>query len=79
MFDKLKVELNSLLQDENIAIDEIFYKKGRPNTLNVVITSSDVIDIDTVVKVTKMINPVIDKMDLIKDNYVLDVYSKERK
>ena len=79
MFDKLKVELNSLLQDENIAIDEIFYKKGHPNTLNVVITSSDVIDINTVVKVTKMINPVIDKMDLIKDNYVLDVYSKERK
>ena len=40
--------------------------------------SDNVIDIDTIVKATKIISPIIDEKDFIKESYVLDVSSKEK-
>ena len=36
------------------------------------------IDLDTIVAATEVINPIIDKLDLIDDSYILDIVSKEK-
>jgi ribosome maturation factor RimP len=36
------------------------------------------LDIDAIVEATHIINPIIDKLDLIQEEYVLDISSKER-
>ena len=36
------------------------------------------IDLDTIVEATHIINPIIDKLDLPIEDYILDCISKER-
>ena len=36
------------------------------------------LDLDTVVEATNIINPILDEADLIKEEYILDISSKER-
>lgn len=36
------------------------------------------LDLDTVVEATNIINPILDEADLIKEEYILDISSRER-
>lgn len=36
------------------------------------------LDLDAVVEATNIINPILDDADLIKDEYILDISSRER-
>ena len=38
----------------------------------------DGLDLDAVVEATNIINPILDDADLIKDEYILDISSRER-
>ncbi|MDO4369254.1 MAG: hypothetical protein Q4C29_01815 [bacterium] len=71
----MKEELEKSLKDKNIWIDKLEYKKGE---LNIILDSSDVLDIDKIVEATKIINKVLDEKDYIKEKYMLDVSSKEK-
>ena len=71
--EKIKKVLEEELIKEGLRIDEISYKN---HELSVVIDSDDVITIDMIVKATKIINPILDKHDFIKEKYTLDVMSK---
>ena len=42
------------------------------------IDSSDTIDVKKIVEATKIINPLIDELDLINEEYILDVYGKSK-
>ena len=54
-------------------LDEVLYvKEDGQNFLRVVIDKEGVIDIDDCICVTKKINPIIDKLDPIEENYILD-------
>ncbi len=56
-------------------------KEGRDNYLRVVIDSydkDDIINIDRVVEATKIIDPILEKADLIKGEYILDIYAKSK-
>ena len=56
-------------------------KEGKDTYLRVVIDShkkEDIINIDRVVEATKIIDPIIEKADLIKGEYILDVYAKSK-
>ena len=46
--------------------------------LKIVLDKVNGIDLDTIVEATNVINPIIDKLDLIEEEYVLDISSKER-
>ncbi len=60
-------------------IDEITYEKeGSINFLRVIIDKDGLIDVDDCVIVSKVINPLLDEADLIEENYILDVCSKEK-
>ena len=46
--------------------------------MKIVLDKVNGIDLDTIVEATNIINPIIDKLDLIEEEYVLDISSKER-
>ena len=71
--EKIKTALDKELIKEGLRIDEISYKN---HELSIIIDSDDVIDINVIVKATKIINLILDKNDFIKEKYILDVSSK---
>ena len=63
----------------DVNIDSIAYEKENNNYfLRIVIDSDNGIDLDKCVEVTRLINPLLDEADIIKDSYTLEVWSKER-
>ena len=62
-----------------VTIDNVTYEKEGSNYfLRITIDREKPIDIDTCVLVTKVINPLLDEADIIKDSYILDISSKEK-
>ena len=60
-------------------IDEILYVKEDGNQfLRVVITKNGIIDVEDCVTASNIINPLLDEADLIDEEYILDVCSKEK-
>ena len=79
----MEEKVRSLIEGEvnklGINIDSIVYEKeGNNYFLRIVIDADKIIDIDTCVEVTNIINPLLDKADFIKDSYILDVSTKEK-
>ena len=72
---EIKKFIEKPLQDMGLRVDDITYEN---KTLSIVLDSDNVIDIDTIVKANKVISPIIDEKDFIKESYVLDVSSKEK-
>ena len=63
----------------DLTVDSIEYvSEGKYNFLNIVLDRINGIDLDTIVEATNIINPILDEYDLIKDEYILDISSKER-
>lgn len=74
----IKLVGNKLDSLEVFIYDVVYEKEGSTNYLRVIIDSKDMIDIDKVVEVTKIIDPILDEEDFIKDKYILDVYAKSK-
>ena len=63
----------------DLTIDSIEYvTEGKYNFLNIVLDRINGIDLDTIVEATNIISPILDEYDLIEDEYILDISSKER-
>lgn len=71
--------IKSVIEENNYILDSVsyLYEDGN-NFLRVVIDKNGIIDIDDCVCVSKLINPILDKANLIKESYILDVCSKGR-
>lgn len=77
--EKIKESIESVLKKEEIVVDSItFETEGKYNFLRIVLDKVNGIDLDTIVMATNLINPIIDELDLIEEEYILDVLSKER-
>lgn len=79
----IEKKVRELIEDEvskmGIRIDSVTYEKEGSNYfLRIVIDRDKIIDIDTCVEVTKVINPLLDEIDIIEDSYILDISSKEK-
>ena len=79
----IEKKVRELIEEEvskmGITIDSIVYEKEGSNYfLRIVIDRDKIIDIDTCVEVTKVINPLLDDLDIIEDCYILDISSKEK-
>lgn len=62
-----------------VTIDSVIYEKEGSNYfLRITIDREQIIDIDTCVEVTKVINPLLDEANIIEDSYILDISSKEK-
>ena len=76
---KVKDLIEKPINDMGIILDSVVYEKSGSNYfLRIVIDRDKTIDVDTCVEVTHVIDPLLDKADIIKDSYILDVSSKEK-
>ena len=75
----IKEEVTKALKDMSIIVDEVSYRKEKKyGFLTIVLDKVNGIDLDTIVEATHIINPILDKLDLIEDSDILDVISKEK-
>ena len=78
LVDKVRTFIEKPINDAGYTIEDILYVyEDRNYFLRVVIGKNGVIEIEDCVVVSKLINPILDDADLIENNYILDVCSKE--
>lgn len=76
---KVKELIEPAVAKLGITIDSVVYEKEGSNYfLRIVIDRDKIIDIDTCVEVTHLVNPILDKANIIEDSYILDISSKEK-
>ena len=79
MKEKIIEAIGNKLDDLDVFIDDITYGKvENENILTIILDSKEVIPLNKVVMATRIINPILDKLDLIEESYTLDVYAKEK-
>ena len=79
MKDKLLEKLGNKIDSMNAFVDDVrIVEENSEKTLEVVLDSKDYLDLKTVVKITRILNPIIDELNFIDGPYTLDVYAKEK-
>ena len=79
MEEKVRKLIEGEVNKLGISIDSVVYEKEGGNYfLRIVIDRDEIIDIDTCVEGTNIINPLLDQSDIISDSYILDVSTKEK-
>ena len=79
MKEKIIEAIGDKLDNLGLVIDSVTYGKvDGENTLTIVLDREEIININEVVMATRILNPILDKLDLIDESYTLDVYAKEK-
>ena len=79
MEDKVKELLAGCLDSLNLVVDSVVLEEENKQLfLRIGLDSEDIIDLDKVVLATKIIDPIIEKADLIDDSYILEIYGKSK-
>lgn len=79
ILERIKELITEPISKLDLVVDSIEYvKNGKYNFLNIVLDRINGIDLDTIVEATNIINPILDEYDLIDEEYILDISSKER-
>lgn len=77
--EKIKEIVTEAMNKEDIIVCSVSYEKeNNYNFLKIVLDKVNGIDLDTIVEATNIINPLLDEYDLISDECILDISSKER-
>ena len=75
MEGKVKKLISKPLEKLNMIVDSISFEKG---TLNIILDSDEVIDLNRITEASHLINDILDREDIIKESYMLDISSKEK-
>jgi len=79
VLEEIKRNIIGPMAEMDIIVDSVKYEnEGNYNFLRIELDKVNGIDLDTIVAATEVINPIIDKLDLIDDSYILDIVSKEK-
>ena len=79
MEDKVRNLIEEEVNKLGVRIDNIEYIKENGNYfLRITIDKDDIVDLDTCVEVTNIINPILDESNIIDDSYILDITTKEK-
>ena len=79
MENKIKELIGDKLDKLKVWIDSVVVEKEGENTfLRIALDADFFIPLSTVVMATRIINPLLDKMDIELEEYTLDVYAKEK-
>ena len=71
MEEKVRKLIEEDVNKMGINIDSIVYEKEGSNYfLRIIIDRDEIIDIDTCVDVTNVINPLLDNADFLNDSYI---------
>lgn len=77
MKKKVKNALDAKILDLGMFVTDVYMSTEEGvKTLNVELGSDDVIDVTRITEASKIINPIIDELDLVDGEYVLDIHSK---
>ncbi len=79
ILSKVKKVITEPMTKMDIIVDSVNWEvEGKYNYLKIILDKEAGLDIDTIVEATNIINPILDEYDLIEDEYILDISSKER-
>lgn len=79
ILEEIEALIKSPMEEMDITICSINYvTENNYHFLKIVLDKVNGIDLDTIVEATNIINPILDEHDLIKEEYILDISSKER-
>lgn len=77
MLEKVKELVKEPLNKENIELVDVFFEKENGvDNLYIIIDKKPYVDVEVCVLATNIVNPILDKADLIEESYVLNVCSK---
>ena len=77
--EQVKKLIEGPVKELGVNIDSVVLEKESGALfLRIVIDRDEVIDVDTCVEVTNVINPLLDEANLIEESYMLDVSTKEK-
>ena len=77
--EKIKELITEPMKELDIIVDNIDYVyEHKHNFLKITLDKPGGLDLDAIVEATNIINPLLDEYDLIEDEYILDIASKER-
>jgi len=78
--DKVIALVEQDIKDLNVFVDDAYVstEEGK-DILNIVLDSSEVIDLNKVTEASRIINKLLDSSDLVGENiYEVDIFSKEK-
>lgn len=79
ILEKVRKLITEPMDKMDIIVDSVDWEvEGKYNYLKIILDKETGLDIDTIVEATNIINPILDEYDLIEDEYILDISSKER-
>ncbi|MBP3799674.1 MAG: hypothetical protein ILA19_01705 [Bacilli bacterium] len=79
MKEKVIEKVNPAIEDLNMFVSDVYVStEENIKNLNIELDSDEVIDVNRITEASKIINPIIDELDLIDGEYILDIHSKEK-
>ena len=79
ILENIKNLIEEPMKKMEITVEKIEWVKENNNYfLKIELDKLNGLDLDTVVEATNVINPILVEADLIKEEYILDISSKER-
>ena len=79
MEEKIKSLISDAIKDLNLRVSSVYDSSEEGvKTRNIELDSDEVIDVEKITLATKIINPILDKTNLLNDVEVLDIHSKEK-
>ena len=79
ILENIKNLIEEPMKKMEITVEKIEWVKENNNYfLKIELDKLNGLDLDTVVEATNVINPILDEADLIDEEYILDISSKER-
>ena len=79
VIEQIKNLIEEPMKELEITVTSIEWVEENKNSfLKIELDRVNGLDLDAVVEATNVINPILDDADLIKDEYILDISSRER-
>lgn len=79
MKEKVVSKVNPAIEELNMYVSDVYVStEENIKNLNIELDSDEVIDVKRVTEASRIINPIIDELDLIDGEYILDIHSKEK-
>ena len=77
MKEKVQVKVDPAIKDLGMFVSDVYVSEEEGVTnLNVELDSSEIIDVERITEASRIINPIMDELDLLEGEYVLDIHSK---
>ena len=79
MEEEIKSLISDAIKDLNLRVSSVYDSNEEGvKTRNIELDRDEVIDVEKITLATKIINPILDKTNLLNDVEVLDIHSKEK-